>query len=243
MNNGVMFRAVATALLFWTGSALAQSQPAQAPVSTPAQDDAAASAAASAATATTTTAATTTAATAATATTAPSPETGGDVAELQQLLHDSALTELRTTCNGSYGASLMLDPADTTYWVALFQHKTFWRVVRTADARHAELTYQAFARRTSELSNVEIRRAQLEAQTAATNRLIAEQQDRADRLQADLEVAKKQSQIIANDQQQGQDAVAALRAEKTAAQTQLHDSQRQVQQLQRQLNAGLARER
>jgi hypothetical protein len=235
MNNGVMFRAVATALLFWAGNALAQSQPAQTPVSAsvPAPDDAAASTAASAAIATTAT----------TPTTVPSPETGGDVAELQQLLHDSALTQLRTTYNGSYGASLLLDPADMTYWVALFQHKTFWRVVRTSDARHAELTYQAFVRRTSDLSNVEIRRAQLEAQTAATNRLIADQQDRANRLQADLEVAKKQSQIIAGDQQQGQDAVAALRAEKSAAQAQLHDSERQVQQLRRQLNAGFVRER
>lgn len=220
MDKRVIFRGVATVLLFWAGSALAQSQPAQVPVSGPAQGDAAAS-----------------------VTAAPSPESGGDIAELQQLLHDSALTELRTTYNGSFGASLLLDPADMTYWVALFQHKTFWRVIRTDDAHRADLSYQAFVRRTWELSDVEIRRAQLEAQTAATNRLIAEQQDRASRLQADLAVAKKQSQIVANDQQQGQDAVTTLRAEKRAADAQLHDTERQVQQLQRQLDVSLIKDR
>jgi hypothetical protein len=45
----------------------------------------------------------------------------GAVAELMQLIHDANLSELRTTYNGSYGASLFFYPQQMTYYVALFQ--------------------------------------------------------------------------------------------------------------------------
>jgi len=209
MNHGVMFRGAAIVLLFYAGSAFAQTPSVQ----PPAQADAA-------------------------ATTAPVAD-GGDVAELQQLIREAALTELRTTYNGSFGASLLFDPVEMEYWVALFQHKTFWRVVRTHDPRRAGTTYQAFVRKTWDLSDLEIERVQLEAQTAATNRRIAELQDRASRLRADLVVANAQSRIAAGDRQQTRTALTTLLAQRHAAQTQLRDTGRQVQQLRRQLDDGL----
>ena len=108
----------------------------------------------------------------------------GNVAELQQMIRGSDLSELRTTYNGSYGASLLFYGKEMTYYVALFQQKNFWRVIKTQDVMRAEMIYKDFVRQTVQLSDVEIRRTQLEAQKIFTERMIALSQDSANRLQA-----------------------------------------------------------
>ncbi|MFL9907102.1 DUF2968 domain-containing protein [Paraburkholderia sp. RL17-337-BIB-A] len=163
----------------------------------------------------------------------------GNVAELQQMIHGSDLSELRTTYNGSYGASLLFYGKEMTYYVALFQQKNFWRVIKTQDAARADMIYKDFVRQTVQLSDVEIRRTQLEAQKAFTDRMIALSQDRANRLQADLDVAHQQQTIVANQQQQTRAEATALAQQKAAAQDQLRAAQRQVRELQRQLETGL----
>ena len=163
----------------------------------------------------------------------------GNVAELQQMIRGSDLRELRTTYNGSYGASMLFYPKEMTYYVALFQQKTFWRVIKTEDDTRAELIYKDFVRQTLQLSDIEIRRTRLEAQKAFTDRMIALSQDRANRLQADLDVAHQQQKIVNSQQQQTRAEATALAQQKTAAQAQLREAQRQVQELQRQLDSGL----
>ena len=163
----------------------------------------------------------------------------GNVAELQQMIRGSDLSELRTTYNGSYGASLLFYGKEMTYYVALFQQKNFWRVIKTQDAARADMIYKDFVRQTLQLSDVEIRRTQLEAQKAFTERMIALSQDRANRLQADLDVAHQQQTIVANQQQQTRAETTALAQQKAAAQDQLRAAQRQVRELQRQLESGL----
>jgi hypothetical protein len=163
----------------------------------------------------------------------------GNVAELQQLIRGTDLTELRTTYNGSYGASLLYNAKEMTYYVALFQQKTFWRVIKTGDDTRAELIYKDFVRQTVQLSDVEIRRIRLAAQKAFTDRMIALSQDRASRLQADLEVAHQQQNIVNSQQQQTRAETTALAQQKAEAQGQLRAAQKQVDDLQRQLDSGL----
>ncbi|RDK03586.1 DUF2968 domain-containing protein [Paraburkholderia lacunae] len=163
----------------------------------------------------------------------------GNVAELQQMIRGSDLSELRTTYNGSYGASLLFYGKEMTYYIALFQQKNFWRVIKTQDATRAEMIYKDFARQTLQLSEVEIRRTQLEAQKAFTERMIALSQERANRLQADLTVARQQQNIVTSQQQQTRAEATALAQQKAAAQDQLRAAQRQVRELQRQLESGL----
>jgi hypothetical protein len=163
----------------------------------------------------------------------------GNVAELQQLIRGTDLNELRTTYNGTYGASLLYNPKELTYYVALFQQKTFWRVIKTDDDVRAELIYKDFVRQTVQLSEVEIRRIKLAAQKSFTDRMIALQQDRANRLQADLEVAHQQQSLVNSQQQQTQAEATALAQQKADAQNQLRAAQKQVQDLQRQLDSGL----
>lgn len=163
----------------------------------------------------------------------------GNVAELQRMIRGSELNELRTTYNGTYGASLLFYGKEMTYYVALFQNKTFWRVIKTVDETRAEAIYRGFAAKSAQLAEVEIRRTRLEAQKAYTNHLIEITQDRANRLQADLTVARQQQAVVANQQKQTSEQANALQAEKTAAQDQLRAVQRQVTELQRQVEGGL----
>lgn len=163
----------------------------------------------------------------------------GNVAELMQMIHGAQLTELRTTYNGSYGASLFFDPQGITYYVALFQDKHFWRVIKSQDDVRAEAIYADFVQQTAQLSEVEIRRTQLQAQKAFIQNVVAVSEDRARRLQADLDVARTQQAKVNDYQRQTQSEAVALRAEKEKAQAQLRQVQDEVLQLQRQNEAGL----
>lgn len=163
----------------------------------------------------------------------------GDVATLMQLIHDSQLVELRTTYNASYGASLFFYPPEMTYYVVLFQDKHFWRVIRSQDEGRSEAVYADFVRQTAQLADVEIRRTQLEAQKVFIEHVIALSEERARRLQADLDIARTQQARVNDYQRQVQGDATALNAQKAQAQAQLRELQRQVGALQRATEAGL----
>ena len=97
---------------------------------------------------------------------APAARPASTVAELQSLIQNRQVSELRTTYNGTYGASLLFKPDDLTYYVALFQQKDFWRVVKTQSDKQAEATYRAFAGQSMELAEVDIQRIRLQAEYA-----------------------------------------------------------------------------
>lgn len=163
----------------------------------------------------------------------------GNVAELTQMIHDAKLSELRTTYNGSYGASLFFYPREVTYYVALFQDKHFWRVIKTENADRAEAIYADFAQQTAQLADVEIRRVRLQAQKGFIEDIIALSRDRAKRLQADVDVARTQQAKVNDYQRQTQGEAATLHAESEHAQAQLRQVQSEVMQLQRQTESGL----
>ncbi|HTH61638.1 MAG TPA: DUF2968 domain-containing protein [Paraburkholderia sp.] len=163
----------------------------------------------------------------------------GNVAELQQMIRDSQVEPLRSTSNGSYDASLLFNGKEMTYYVALSQNKTFWRVIKTSDEARGEAIYRDFALKTRQLSEVEIRRIRLEAQKAFTERMIALAQNHVDRLQADLTIARQQQALVLDQQKETRDQANALQAQKAAAQGQLRDVQRQVRELQRRVEGGL----
>ncbi|WP_080418213.1 DUF2968 domain-containing protein [Burkholderia ubonensis] len=163
----------------------------------------------------------------------------GNVAELTRMLRDGGVVEMRTTYNGSYGASLMFDPQEMTYYVALFQDKHLWRVIKSQDKSRAEMIYANFSQQTVQLSDIEIRRTELQAQKAFLERVIALSNSRAQQLQADLGIARSQQAEVAQRQKSAQEQAHALQIEKRAAQAQLRELQQQVQQLERQTETGL----
>ncbi|HDR9159365.1 TPA: DUF2968 domain-containing protein [Burkholderia vietnamiensis] len=161
------------------------------------------------------------------------------VDELQRQMQAHALTEMRTNYNGSYGASLLFNVKDGAYFVALFQQKAFWRVIKTHDDARAEAIYRDFSHQAARLAVNELRAAKLEAQKAQTDRQIQATQDRARRLQADLSIAHEQQAAVAGHQKNVRDETAALQTQQAQLQSQLRALQQQVRALQREANAGL----
>jgi hypothetical protein len=163
----------------------------------------------------------------------------GNVAEVKKMIGNSELSELRTTYNGSYGASQLYYAKEMTYYIVLFQQKQFWRVIKTQDDIRADLIYRDFVSQTEELSSDEIRREKLDAQKTFTERMVALSKDQANRLQADLDVARRQQAIVNGQQKLRREQTTALQAQKTADQQLLRTSQQQVNELQQQLETGL----
>jgi hypothetical protein len=163
----------------------------------------------------------------------------GNIAEMQRMMRANELTQLRTSYNGSYGASLLFYGKELTYYVALFQEKNFWRVIKTQNEARAEAVYADFVRKSAQLADVELRRIKLAAQKDYTERLIALSQVNAERLQADLDVARQQQALVANRQKEVREQAVSLETQKRAAQEQLREVRRQVQALQRETEQGL----
>jgi uncharacterized protein YceK len=169
------------------------------------------------------------------------PDAGGTVAELQKLIQTNAVAELRTAHNGSYGASLLFDGNEMTYYVALFQQKNIWRVIKTMNDARADGIYAGFVSRSAQLADVEIRRTKLEAQKAYTARLIALNERRASSLQADLDNQRtQQAEVVARQQDVTQQA-AELEGQRRAEQVKLDKLRRQIDQLRAQTESGLPR--
>ncbi|WP_250473521.1 DUF2968 domain-containing protein [Caballeronia sp. GAFFF1] len=126
-----------------------------------------------------------------------------------------------------------------TYYAALFQIDKIWRVLKTQNEARAESVFSDFAKSSVTLADSEIRRIKLEAETAYLQRQIAAQQERANRLPADLDVAQAQQSEAASHQQAEQDAIRRLRTEQAAARAQLHTLQLRVQGLQKQADGDL----
>ena len=169
----------------------------------------------------------------------PQVQGNGNITELQQMIRDGKVVEMRTTYNGSYGASLLFYPDQMLYYVALFQQKKFWRVIKTQTDTRAEAVYADFAKTPAQLADSEIRREKLQAENAFADRLIALQQQRANRLQADVDVARAQQSQVVDRQAQQQEAIRTLRAQQDAAQAELRALQTKVQDLQRQTDGDL----
>jgi len=156
------------------------------------------------------------------------------ISELQQLMQSQGVSELRTTYNGNYGASQLFKPDTRTYYVALFQQKNFWRVVKTKSETQAEQVYKSFVGQTEKLAEVDIRRIKLEAEKQYTEQLIAAQETRLNALQNDLVVQQQQEQNVAVQQDQARQQAQLLSSKQQAASSELQGLQSRIRTLEAQ---------
>lgn len=163
---------------------------------------------------------------------APAPRASSTATELQGLIQSRQVSELRTAYNGSYGASLLFKPDDQTYFVALFQQKDFWRVVKTKSPAQAEATYRSFVARSAELADIEIRRIRLQAEYNKAEQQLAARNAELASLQADLALRQEQEQQVAARQAQSRQETQALSEQNKDVREQLRNLQRQIDSLQ-----------
>ncbi|AVJ28929.1 DUF2968 domain-containing protein [Achromobacter spanius] len=164
----------------------------------------------------------------------PAARPASTVSELQGLIQNRQVSELRTAYNGTYGASLLFKPDDLTYYVALFQQKDFWRVLKTKSDKQAEATYRAFVTQSAELAEVDIKRIKMQAENAHAEKLLASRSAELSALQADRTVRLQQEEQVAARQQQSREEATALAGQQKDVRQQLRDLQRQIDALQAQ---------
>ncbi len=162
------------------------------------------------------------------------PAAAGPVAEVQRLIQNRQVNELRTTYNGSYGASLLFKPDELVYYVALFRQKEFLRVSKTTSSSEADQTYRRFVAQTAELADVDIRRIRLQAERARTDKLLSDRSSEVDALEADLSRQRQQAAQIAASQRQAQEEASQLAAQQKEAAAELRRLQERIRVLERQ---------
>jgi hypothetical protein len=161
---------------------------------------------------------------------------GSTVNYLRQLMDDHQLTELRTTYNGSYGASLLFQADKLTYFVALFHDKVFWRVIQTYSDKDAESIYRTFAAQTEQLAQVDIDALRLQAGKKYAEQMVAMNEQRLRNLQQDAARQQQQAQQVMAQQQQAKQQAVSLSSDLRATSNQLDAVQQHIRTLETQQN-------
>lgn len=156
------------------------------------------------------------------------------VDNLRHLIDSHQLTEVRTTYNSTYGASLLFRPESLTYYVALFHGKEFWRVMQTDSFEQADALYRSFVTQTQALGEVEIDNMRLDAGKRYAERQLAQNERRLRVLQQDASNTQQQAQQVAEQQQQARQQAAALTADLQTTTSQLDAMKQQIHALETQ---------
>jgi hypothetical protein len=152
--------------------------------------------------------------------------------QLTQLIQAGKVTELRTSYNDSYGASLLFQPEDMMFYVTLFQDEKFWRVYSTLSDKQAQQAFDAFAAQSRELAAAELRKVILQAQDARLRQQLDERNAQLNRLRADQALRERQEAEFARQQQRAAGQVQALAEGQREAQSQLQALHAQIEALQ-----------
>lgn len=152
------------------------------------------------------------------------------VESLRQLIDNHQLTEVRTTYNSTYGASLLFRPETLGYYVVLFHGKEFWRVMQTDSFDDAESLYRTFASQTQTLGQVEIDTMRLDAGNKYAEHMIAVNEAKLRSLQQDANNQQQQAQQVAAQQEQAHQQAVALSSD-------LHNTNAQLDAVKQQIHA------
>jgi len=156
------------------------------------------------------------------------------VDDLHKLIDSHQLVELRTTYNGTYGASLLFEADKLSYYVALFHGKEFWRVIQTESSDDAESIYRTFASQTQQLAQVDLDTIRLEAGKKFAEHMVALNEQHLQNLQQDANYQQQQARQVAAQQQQAQQQTASLTADLRSTNNQLDAVKQQIHALETQ---------
>jgi hypothetical protein len=161
---------------------------------------------------------------------APSKVPLSTVESLRQLIDNHQLTEVRTTYNSTYGASLLFRPETLGYYVVLFHGKEFWRVMQTDSFDDAESLYRTFVTQTQTLGQVEIDTMRLDAGNKYAEHMIQVNQAKLRSLQQDANNQQQQARQVAEAQEQARQQAVTLSSD-------LHNTNAQLDAVKQQVHA------
>lgn len=150
---------------------------------------------------------------------------------LHKLMDAQQLKELRTTYNSNYGASLLFNPDDLSYYVAIFHDNKFLRIAQTDSYEDANGLYRSFALQTERLGQVDIDTLRLTAGNKYTARMIAANEERLKTLQLDADRQRDQAQQVATAQAQAQQQAVTLSTDLRSTSEQLDQVKQRIHAL------------
>lgn len=154
----------------------------------------------------------------------------GTVESLRQLIDNHQLTEMRTTYNSTYGASLLFRPETLGYYVVLFHGKEFWRVMQTDSFDDAENLYRTFVSQTQTLGQVEIDTLRLDAGNKYAEHMISVNEAKLRSLQQDANNQQQQARQVAEAQETARQQAVSLSSD-------LHNTNAQLDAVKQQVRA------
>jgi Protein of unknown function (DUF2968) len=152
------------------------------------------------------------------------------VESLRQLIDNHQLTEMRTTYNSTFGASLLFRPETLGYYVVLFHGKEFWRVMQTDSFDDAESLYRTFMAQTQTLGQVEIDTMRLDAGNKYAEHMISVNEAKLRSLQQDANNQQQQARQVAEAQEQSRQQAVTLSSD-------LHNTNAQLDAVRQQIRA------
>jgi hypothetical protein len=158
--------------------------------------------------------------------------TSGTMEELRRLMEANQLTEMRTTYNGNYGASLLFLPESLQYYVVLFRDRQFWRVIKTDSIEGAERSYRTFVGQTEELAQAYLDTIRLDAGKRFTERMVALNEQRLQNLQRELDMQRQQGQQVSSALQQARQQAVDLSSGLRASHEELDAINQRIKTLQ-----------
>lgn len=158
--------------------------------------------------------------------------TSGTMEELRRLMEANQLTEMRTTYNGNYGASLLFLPESLQYYVVLFRDRQFWRVIKTDSSETAERGYRTFVAQTEELAQAYLDTIRLDAGKRFTERMVALNEQRLNNLQRELDLQRQQGQQVSSALQQARQQAVDLSSGLRASHEELDAINQRIKTLQ-----------
>ena len=164
---------------------------------------------------------------------APAARPASTVAELQSLIQNRQVSELRTTYNGTYSQPAVQAGRPDLY-VALFQQKDFWRVVKTQSDKQAGSHLLRLRRPVDGTGRGRYPAHPPAGEYAHNEELLASRNAQLSTLQADNTLRMQQEEQVAARQQQSRQEATALADQQKDVRQQLRDLQRQIDALQAQ---------
>jgi hypothetical protein len=154
-----------------------------------------------------------------------------DVDEVEALVQEAALIQLRELHSFSHTARLFFHSHELKFYAAIYMDNLLWRAMKSSDFDAAEKAFEEFSAQVNQRARSEVRRVQLDAANVQLERVVAESQARAERLRANIQRNAVQKQRALDRESDLRKNIKQL--ESTRVQTQLQAGRlfRQIGQL------------
>ncbi|WP_052949748.1 DUF2968 domain-containing protein [Dyella japonica] len=154
-----------------------------------------------------------------------------DVAEVERLDSENALTELRQFRSFRHTVRLSMHPLDLKFYASVYLDALLWRALKSSDYEVAEKAFEELIAKVNIHTRADVRRIQLDARQVQLTRMAAESEARAERLRENIRRNAAQRQRLIDYDNALRNEIKQLEAVRVQTQLQVNRTTRQIGQL------------